>query len=532
MLRRLTPALVFACLLVLPLPLQAMTANEAFADGNRLYRDDLYWAALLRYEQALNAGMDTPALHYNTGVAHYKAGQHIRARESLTKALDSSQFRIAAQYNLGLNAYRMGDTKEALKWFRLVRDQQSNPTLAKYAEVAIGRINRERYEERQEFVERAERVKQTRKFTNFDVLTRIGFGVDNNPFRTPSEPYVDIADPNLPLVVPEVKSGAFMPVSLVARYQVNALENEGFFVGYRLGAKIFQDEELENANEYRHEASFGSEYRNVNEDGRKTEVYSAFTFGQADVTYYDPDDGTPRDVGGVNIADRLNYTRYGPELSFRRTWQRFSFGMEFKGQLWDYEDVEVVPSYDHEYFLVGLVSQYKFTRTSLFRVIATRYTRNYSERPAFDENGNQPLGNPPLRYDYLDLGVTARQRITKGMWFGVDYVRTTRTDDFVGYNDYTRDAFGAEFHWSPHFRFDLEASGQYRLFDYPNAFAFNEPAGGPKTREDARFALVGTFLLTRSLQLVAEARYREVVSNDIRISYERMQYALSVRWAP
>ena len=531
MLRRLQIALVFAACLALPLPLQAMTANEAFADGNRLFRDDLYWGALLRYQQAANAGMDTAALHYNTGVAHYKAGQHLRARESLLKALDSPQFRIPAQYNLGLNAYQLGDTKEALTWFRLVRDQQSNPSLSKYAGVAIGRINRQRYEEKQEFVERAAEVEKTRKFTNFDVRTRVGFGVDSNAFRTPSEPYVDIADPDQPLIEPEVKSGSFMPVSLAAKYQVNALENEGFFVGYRLGAKLYQDEELENANEYRHEASFGSEFRNE-KDGRTREVYSAFTFGQADVTYYDPDDGRPRDVAGTNIADRLNYTRYGPELTWRQGWKRLSVGLEVKGQLWDYENVEVVPSYDHEYYHLGVVGQYKFTRTSLLRFIATRYTRNYSERPAFDENGNQPLDNPPLRYDYLDLGVTARQRITKGTWFGVDYVRTQREDDFVGYNSYTRDAFGAEFHWTPHFRLDLEASGQYRLFDYPNAFAFNEPEGGPKTREDVRFAFIGTYLMRRSLRLVAEVRYREVVSNDTRIAYERMQYALSVRWEP
>ncbi len=530
--RRLHLALVLASLLALPLPLQAMSANEAFADGNRLFRDDLYWAALLRYEQALKGGMDTPTLHYNTGVAHYKAGQHLRAREALLKALDSPDFRIAAQYNLGLNAYKLGDTSEALKWFRLVRDQQTNPKLATYAGVAIGRINQGRVEEKQEFIERAANVQKTRKFTNFDVRTRVGFGVDSNAFRTPYESYVDIADPDRPVVTPEVRSGAFMPVSLAAKYQVNALENEGFFIGYRLGARIYQDEELENANEFRHEAAFGSEFRNEKENGRKSEVYSAFTFGQADVTYYDPDDGQPRDVAGTNIADRLNYTRYGPELTWRQTWSRFSVGMEFKGQLWDYENVEVVPSYDHEYFLVGLTSQVKFSRTSLLRVSARRYTRNYSERPAFDENGNQPLANPPLRYDYLDLGVTARQRITKGMWFGVDYVRTEREDDFVGYNSYTRDAFGAEFHWSPHFRFDLEASGQYRLFDYPNAFAFNEPEGGPRTREDARFAIIATFVLTRSLRLVAEGQFREVLSNDTRISYQRTQYALSVRWVP
>ena len=70
-----------------------MTAEQYFEDGNRLYRDDLYWAALLRYRQASESGMNTALLNYNMGIAHYQAGQHIRAREALMIALDSPSLR-------------------------------------------------------------------------------------------------------------------------------------------------------------------------------------------------------------------------------------------------------------------------------------------------------------------------------------------------------------------------------------------------------------------------------------------------------
>ena len=119
----------------------AMTAHEYFEDGNRLFRDELYWAALLRYEQAAEAGLDSALLHYNTGVASYRADQNARALESLQKALDSPTLRVGAQYSLGLNAYAMGDTTAALRWFRLVRDQKQNEKLAKYARIAISRIH-------------------------------------------------------------------------------------------------------------------------------------------------------------------------------------------------------------------------------------------------------------------------------------------------------------------------------------------------------------------------------------------------------
>ena len=87
----------------------AMSANELFEDGNRLFRDDLYWAALLRYREAADAGMDTPLLHYNVGVAHYKAKQHDRAKESLQKAATYQPLAAISHYNLGLNAYAMGE---------------------------------------------------------------------------------------------------------------------------------------------------------------------------------------------------------------------------------------------------------------------------------------------------------------------------------------------------------------------------------------------------------------------------------------
>jgi tetratricopeptide (TPR) repeat protein len=117
----------------------AMSADELFRDGNRLFRDDLYWAALLRYEQAAEAGMDSPLLHYNTGVAHYKAGQHIRARESLQKATRSPSLRQLAHYNLGLNAYAAGDNEEALRWFRYARDQGASEEISGLARTAIAR---------------------------------------------------------------------------------------------------------------------------------------------------------------------------------------------------------------------------------------------------------------------------------------------------------------------------------------------------------------------------------------------------------
>jgi tetratricopeptide (TPR) repeat protein len=506
----------------------AMTAEQYFADGNRLFREDLYWAALLRYRQAAEDGLDSAVLHYNTGVAHYRAKQHIRARESLQKALRDPNLRIAAQYNLGLNAYAAGETEEALRWFRLVRDQNVNLKLQSFAVVAVSRI-RAAEAQPDDFEIRVTEREKKRAFADLELRGRVSFGSDDNVFRSPDQNYVDFADPSLPLVIPVVQSGTFMPVSFSAKYRINSRPFEGFYGAYRLAGRYYPDKDLENANEYLHEASFGSEYRRK-EGTREREVSSAFRVAQHDEVYYDPDDGAARSADGVDIEERMNYFRYGPELSLRQAHERLSIGANFKGELWNYEKTDVVPEYDHEYFFLDIYGQYKFTSTSVLRVTAQYYSRRFGDRPAYDLDGQQRLGNPNVRYDYLSLGLRARQRISSSMWFGWEVQRAEREDKYVGYNDYTRDSFHLEFHWTPGNRFDLEVNGIYRLYDYPNAFAFHNPIAGRKTRESADASIIGTYRMTKHLSLVGEARYRETTSNDTRIEYKRSQYILGVRW--
>ncbi|NNE46510.1 MAG: tetratricopeptide repeat protein, partial [Rhodothermales bacterium] len=225
-------------------PAFAATASELFADGNRLFRDDLYWAALLRYREAADAGMDTPLLHYNTGVAHYKAQQYDRARESLEKAASYGPLAPISHYNLGLAAYALNDYDDALRWFRRAANQDQQKDLSRMARRAIRQLQEQRQSEAPAAIQVA-LAERERKFTNLDFRFRTGAGIDDNVFRSPSEPYTDQSDPNNPvLVTPEVQSGVYVPVSLNAKYQVNALENEGFFGSYRFGGRFYQDEAL------------------------------------------------------------------------------------------------------------------------------------------------------------------------------------------------------------------------------------------------------------------------------------------------
>ena len=511
-------------------PAFAATASELFADGNRLFRDDLYWAALLRYGEAADAGMDTPLLHYNMGVANYKAQQYVRARESLEKAATYGPLAPISHYNLGLNAYALNDYDEALKWFRLAANQDQQKDLSRMARRAIRQLQERRQSETPAAIQVAI-AKREREFTNLDFRIRTGAGVDDNVFRSPSEPYIDLSDPNNPvLVTPEVQSGVYVPVSLSAKYQVNAMENEGFFGSYRFGGRFYQDEALKNGDEHLHEIGFGSEFRK-REDDRETRVYSAFKIAQHEETYYDPDDGASRSVNGTDISDRLSYLRYGPEFWARKRYGRFTFGIRTKGQLWNYEDVETVPAYDHEYWSVGLNTDIRLSPTSILRMSGEYYTRRYGDRPAFELDGTQPLGNPSVRYDYIQAKIEARQRITDAMWFGIGYARTDREDRHVGYNSYVRDQYFVQYHLRIANRFRIDLRGRYFNYNYENAFAYHEPTAGRKTMESAIGSFVASYRMTDSLDLVAEYHYRDVQSNDERLAYGRSQAILAVRWS-
>ena len=103
-----------------------------------------------------------------------------------------------------------------------------------------------------------------------------------------------------------------------------------FFGAYRFGGRFYQDQALTNADEQVHELSVGSEYHRKSEN-RERKIYSAFTIAKRDGIHYDRDNGATRTVddpvlGPLEIGERMNYLRYGPELWFRQSFNRLSFG--------------------------------------------------------------------------------------------------------------------------------------------------------------------------------------------------------------
>lgn len=100
--------------------------KQAFGDGD-------YVTALTFFEAARDAGMDTPAVHYNIAVSQYKAARYRQSAQ--TFAMIGQRFpamRGLAEYNLGLVSLRLGNEPDARRHF--LRAWESSPD---YPEIRV-----------------------------------------------------------------------------------------------------------------------------------------------------------------------------------------------------------------------------------------------------------------------------------------------------------------------------------------------------------------------------------------------------------
>lgn len=520
---------VAVCLLAaMPGIAAAASADELFADGNRLFRDDLYWAALLRYEQAAAAGLDTPLLHFNVGVAHYRAHQYGRARQSFQLALQDATLLPAAHYNLGLTAVAVHDTAGARQLFRQVAQQQSSPRLSALAIRALEELVNIAPDDPAASAS-ADDAETAIRPEGLQLRISAGVGSDDNVYRSPDQPYFDRSQPGNPLITSAVSSGTYVPIDFNARYSVGSFENESFYASYRLMTRYFQDPKLEDAGELTQQLAFGSTFHSRAEN-RERKIRSAFTIAQHSEVWFDPDDGTERRENGELVGDRLSYVRYGPELWARQSFKRLSFNLQAKGQIWNYEQAGDTQEYDHEFLQIGVAAQYRFTTTSLLRIEGDVSKRRFGDRRAYSLNGTQSSDNPSLRYDYVSLGATARQRLTRSFWFGLRYQRTERSDQYLGYNDYYRDSYGADFSLRVNDRFKVRTEGWYHIYNYLRAYAYQVPAAGRKTMETATARVTARWRFNNDLSLIGSYEFAETASNDLRIDYTRSQFMIGLRW--
>lgn len=510
----------------------AQTAAELMAEGNALVRSQVYRTALLRYREAAAAGLDTPLLHYNIGVVQYQLGNFADAAAELERAAAEPALAALAHYNRGLALRAAGEPDAAAAAFDAAAGSADDRDLRRLAENAAAASRSTPGPQPVRATRRVERDRAAadERIGRLELVASARLGADDNVYRTPPNAYVDLADPLQATVTPVVQAASFMPAELHAVYVLgNEAGDTEFLFRYDLDG-AFYDAEFSNANEVDQRFSMGADIVLGERERRRRTVDTEFYVGTHDETNYDPDDGFARDVDGDDLSDRFSYKSSGVRGQFEQTMGRITWGFELRFERDEYGRTDAVANFDHDYYYTGVDIDYAFSDVMTLELGLRGYRTLFDARPARDLNGELLDTNPAQEYGHLGLKLGVTRRLGAAVELEADYLRLERTDEFLGYYDYTQDALRVAAVFRPAPRFRLELAAIARSYDYPRAFAFHVAAGGPRELAETRLALEAEFELTRRLALWAELDSVDVTSTDARAEYLRTQTMLGVEW--
>ncbi len=504
--------LILATTLWLASPAAADTdaAQAAFEQANTAFRNDDYAGALAGYNEALNLGKDSARLFYNMGLAHYHLGQYPQARWAYTEAAKDSRVAALAYYQLGVLANREGDKASAERWFQRSRAEADSPRLRRLSVQALETIGAAP--------------------PRFESRFALGFGYDSNVYRTPNESYTDLSREPPVAVVPVEQSGSYVPLRIGVAYVNPVSDRASFVASYRHRGDYYVDSALRNADETDHRLRLGME--RALGDGTSSSQHLSYraeirTHGE---TNFDRDDGLDRFDDGASIADRFDYVGAGVEAELRNRIGRYRYEINGGFAVRDYEDVPTASSYDLSNVWLQGVLKIPLARTTRLAIGYEYYVRSFDERRARDENGESSGSNPALEYQYGVLELGLRHRLSDSVVTELVYSLTSRKDQYVGYNDYSRDKISLETTLELSDQLAAEFEISYRDQQYDNAFAFDNPTQATKEYQELEVEASARYRFTEQLSLRFDLKQEDLDSSDPRGQYDRLRAGLSVYW--
>lgn len=521
-------------LLAMPQAQAQSVAEEAMRAANDLVRDGLYHAALRGYREARAAGLDTPVLHYNLGVAHYKVGDFDEAAQWFERALVSTRLAPLAAYNLGLVQQAAGRPAQAQAWFeraatgpdRALRELAAQAQIAKPSEAPLASAGNQ-----------ARRADDPRRplaapgpVGELRLLASARYGQDDNVYAAPAESYVDLSTVGQPTVTPVVYSASFLPVDIVAEYIVrNEASDTDFILGYRLNGD-FYDAPFSNANRVSQRFDVGADIVLGERDNRRRSVQSAFFMRSHTETNFDPDSGLDREIGTLDLSDRYSYRAAGVEGEFGHEIGAWYWGFEMQLEKLIHEDLPPIQNYDHEYYFTAAKVEYALGEKTTLNFGLRRYRRIYDERLARDLNGELLAGNDTQQYEYSSAQLGVSRRIGRSFQIDMDLLALERVDEYLGYSDYSQQVVRLRALYRPHPRVDFAVSAVARTYEYPNAFAFNEPTAALRETDSTHAAIDFEFRVNSRMSVWAGADLVDLTSTDPRAGYARTRTMLGLMW--
>ena len=498
-------------------------------EGNSLMRAGLPRAALLRYREARARELDSALLDYNFGIAHHALGDYAAAEQALLAARRDARLAALAEYNLGLTLRAAGRSSDARRWFEAASVSATDRRLATLARTAVQRLAAGADAAGPPRTARPASARAAPRIPQLKIMLDAGYGHDDNANRTPAEPYVDAAQPSAPLVTPAPVAAAYVPVKLRGRYLIpNESGDTHFHVGYGLDGRYYSDELANDESTQRIEIGADSVFGET--PSRQRRLRSAFFVTRHFHRNFDPDDGSDRDIFGLDISQRFMYTGAGIEGDFDHTLGKWRWGLAMRFERREHERIPLVANYDNELYRVSASADYSLSSATRLTLGLHSYRRLFDDRPSRGLDGIMLSTNAPLEYGYeaVELGLT--RRVMRWLEIDFGYARLERADRFAGYDDFSQDRLSLHATLKPGARFTVSVGAVSRVYDYPNAFAFNVPAAGPKELEDVTGEALVEFRVNDAFTVLAALGAEDVTSTDLRAEYNRALTSIALVW--
>lgn len=129
--------LMFPILLLVALAAIADGPEDAYQDGLDAFDAGDHRAALAAFQRARDTGMDTPQLHFNLGVSHYRLGQLDRADRAFARAAEGPELAGLALYNRGRVATRDNRPADAERHYRAALERARTERIRELARTAL-----------------------------------------------------------------------------------------------------------------------------------------------------------------------------------------------------------------------------------------------------------------------------------------------------------------------------------------------------------------------------------------------------------
>lgn len=492
----------------------AETAEESLAKGNAAFRNGSYEEALAAFSDALAAGADRSLLSFNMGSAYYRLGRYQQAMQAFEAAAENEKLAPLSHYNLGLIARRTGNEEDAIRSFLRARESAQSVELRRRADSALAELD-SRY--------------ASTEAGKWRTRLSARFGYDDNAFRSPDQAYVDLSQTGQPLITPRPESGVYIPLRFSEEYRGSTSNHGRLTFSYSLASDRYLDGALDSANATRHRIAVGRERLFTSGEQEHRLMLNA-VFRKHDETNFDRDDGLARFSNGRSISDRYDYGSLGFEGELTGDLGRLTYGLNFAVESRNYKDTVVVTEYDHDYFRFGGDVDFPIAEHTTLSLGYSQYTRDYSDRHARNSLGSLSSANPTLEYGYQVLEAGISHRISTGARILIQYSRVQRSDEFVGYNDYTQDSLRLAASFGRASKLRSQISVEYRDQEYPHAFAFDVPTEPRKAYDELDLRFTSEYSLSARLSIYAQLRSESLGSSDPRGEYDRSRAMIGVSW--